>query len=71
MIEFFGNKKKKVYVVQSTSILDASDLDKLHWLFNKEPKIKANEISEKFYGPKSSMVSPLSKVVSNVDSPLL
>ena len=60
MIEFFGNKKKKVYVVQSTSKLDTSDLDKLHWLFNKEPKIKANEISEKFYGPKSSMVSPWS-----------
>ena len=60
MVEFFGNKKKKVYAVQSTSKLDTSDLDKLYWLFNKEPKIKANEISEKFYGPKSSMVSPWS-----------
>ena len=60
MIEFFGNKKKKVYVVQSTSKLQKLDLDKLYWLFNKEPKIKASEIPEKFYGPRSSMVSPWS-----------
>ena len=60
MIEFFGNKKKKVFVVQSTSKLQKLDLDKLHWLFNKKPKIKASEISEKFYGPRSSMISPWS-----------
>ena len=60
MIEFFGNKKKKVYVVQSTSKLQTFDLDKLYWLFNKESKIKVSEIKGSFYGPKSSMVSPWS-----------
>jgi phosphoribosylformylglycinamidine synthase len=60
MIEFFGNKKKRVYVVQSTSKLKSTDLDKLHWLFNNEPKIEVSEITEKFYGPRSSMVSPWS-----------
>ena len=60
MIEFFGNEKKKVYVVQSTSKLEIFDLDKLHWLFNNEPRIEVSEIAEKFYGPRSSMVSPWS-----------
>ena len=60
MIEFFGNKKKKVYVVQSTSKLQAFDLDKLYWLFNNEPKIEVSQIKGDFYGPRSSMVSPWS-----------
>ena len=60
MIEFFGNKKKKIYVVQSTSKLQTFDLDKLYWLFNNESKIKVSEIKGSFYGPKSSMVSPWS-----------
>ena len=60
MIQFFGNKKKKVYVVQSTSKLQAFDLDKLYWLFNKEPKIEVSQINGNFYGPRSSMVSPWS-----------
>ena len=60
MIEFFGNEKKRVYVVQSTSKLQIHDLDKLRWLFNNEPKVEASEIEEKFYGPRSSMVSPWS-----------
>jgi len=60
MIEFFGNKKKKVYVVQSTSKLQTFDLDKLYWLFNNEPKIEVSQIKGNFYGPRSSMVSPWS-----------
>ena len=52
MIEFFGNKKKKVYVVQSTSKLQTFDLDKLYWLFNNESKIEVSEIKGAFYGPK-------------------
>ena len=60
MIEFFGNEKKKVYVVQSTSKLEIFDLDKLHWLFNNERKIEVLEIKGRFYGPRSSMVSPWS-----------
>ena len=60
MIEFFGNKKKKVYVVQSTSKLQQSDLDKLYWLFSNASKIELSEITEKFYGPRPSMVSPWS-----------
>ena len=60
MIEFFGNKKKKVYVVQSTSKLQTFDLDKLYWLFNNESKIEVSEIKGSFYGPRSSMVSPWS-----------
>ena len=58
MIEFFGNEKKKVYVVQSTSKLEILDLDKLLWLFNNEPRIDVPEVAKKFYGPRSSMVSP-------------
>ena len=60
MIEFFGNKKKRVYVVQSTSKLQTFDLDKLYWLFNNESKIEVSEIKGSFYGPRSSMVSPWS-----------
>ena len=60
MIEFFGNKKKKVYVVQSTSKLQTFDLDKLYWLFNNESQIEVPEIKGSFYGPRSSMVSPWS-----------
>ena len=60
MIEFFGNEKKKVYVVQSTSKLEISDLDKLHWLFNNQSRIDEFEITGKFFGPRSSMVSPWS-----------
>ena len=60
MIEFFGNKKKKVYVVQSTSKLQTFDLDKLYWLFNNESKIEVSGIKGNFYGPRPSMVSPWS-----------
>ena len=60
MIEFFGNEKKKVYVVQSTSKLEISDLDKLHWLFNNQSRIDLFEITGKFFGPRPSMVSPWS-----------
>ena len=59
MISFFGNPKLKVFAVEISEILSTEDLKKLSWVLDTSI-IGSNQITEKFIGPKSSMITPWS-----------
>ena len=59
MILFFGNPKLKVFAVEISEILSTEDLKKLSWVLDSSI-IDSKQITEKFIGPKSSMISPWS-----------
>ena len=59
MILFFGDPKLKVFAVQITKELSSEDIKKLSWVLNSV-YLESTEISEKFIGPKSLMISPWS-----------
>ena len=59
MILFFGDPKLKVFAVKITKELSSKDIKKLSWVFNSV-YLESTEISEKFIGPKSQMISPWS-----------
>ena len=59
MILFFGDPKLKVFVVKVSVELSFEDIKKLSWVFESD-FIELKEISEKFIGPKSSMITPWS-----------
>ena len=40
MIHFFGELKKTVFTVQTTTTLSTLDIQKLEWLFGNQPKIE-------------------------------
>ena len=59
MILFFGDPKLKVFAVKITKELSSEDIKKLSWALNSV-YLESTEISEKFIGPKSLMISPWS-----------
>ena len=59
MILFFGNPKLKVFAVEISEILSTEDLKKLSWVLDSGI-IDSKQITEKFIGPKSSMITPWS-----------
>ena len=59
MILFFGSPKLKIFAVEISEILLTEDLKKLSWVLDSRI-IDRKQISEKFIGPKSSMVTPWS-----------
>jgi phosphoribosylformylglycinamidine synthase len=59
MILFFGDPKLKVFAVKVSVELSFEDIKKLSWVLESD-FIELNEISEKFIGPKSSMITPWS-----------
>ena len=59
MILFFGDPKLKVFVVKVSVELSFEDIKKLSWVLESD-FIELKEISEKFIGPKSSMITPWS-----------
>ena len=60
MLLFFGEKKTKIFVVQTCSDLSVINIKKLEWLFGAAPFINSQEIKGAFIGPRASMVSPWS-----------
>ena len=60
MLLFFGEKKTKIFVVQTNSDLSVVNIKKLEWLFQEAPFINSQEIKGAFIGPRASMVSPWS-----------
>ena len=60
MLLFFGEKKTKIFVVQTNSDLSVKNIKKLEWLFGAAPFINSQEIKGAFIGPRASMVSPWS-----------
>ena len=59
MILFFGNPKLKVFAVEISERLSIESIKKLSWVLDSNI-IKVEEITEKFIGPKSSMITPWS-----------
>ena len=59
MILFFGNPKLKIFAVEVSKILSIEDIKKLSWVLDSSI-IDNEQITEKFIGPKSSMITPWS-----------
>ena len=59
MILFFGDPKLKVFAVKIREELSSEDIEKLSWVL-QSLQIESTQISEKFIGPKSSMITPWS-----------
>ena len=59
MILFFGNPKLKVFAVEISERLSIESIKKLSWVLDSNI-IEVEEITEKFIGPKSSMITPWS-----------
>lgn len=60
MIHFFGNKKSKIYAVQTSKGLSNGNIKKLIWLFGNQPKLTDKVIDAYFIGPRAAMISPWS-----------
>jgi phosphoribosylformylglycinamidine synthase len=60
MIHFFGNKKSKVFAVQTTKELTKVTISKLTWLFANQPKIEETSMDAFFVGPRAAMITPWS-----------
>ena len=60
MIHFFGDITTKVFAVQAQQELSQEDINKLIWLFGKQPKINRASIDAFFVGPRAAMITPWS-----------
>ena len=60
MIQFFGDVKNIVFIVQTNTELSDQDIKKLQWLFADQPKIKESVIADFFVGPRAAMITPWS-----------
>jgi phosphoribosylformylglycinamidine synthase len=60
MIQFFGDPATRVVAVASSKTLTPETIDKLHWLFDGAPLLKAKQLKGVFYGPRASMLTPWS-----------
>ena len=60
MIHFFGEVKKTVFTVQTSSPLSKLDIQKLEWLFGNQSKIEESVITDFFIGPRATMITPWS-----------
>lgn len=60
MIHFFGNSTQTVYAVQTQNNINASDIEKLNWLFGGGQKNEKETLTDSFVGPRATMVTPWS-----------
>lgn len=60
MIHFFGNSTQTVYAVETQNIINATDVEKLNWLFGGGQKIEKDTLTDSFVGPRAAMVTPWS-----------
>ena len=67
MIHFFGDPKKKIFAVQTQSLLrlegnhfTKEDSSKLSWLFGNQPYLHATSLDVFFIGPRAAMITPWS-----------
>jgi len=60
MIHFFGNVNSKVFAVQTAEELSTETINKLTWLFGRQPEIKQASLDAFFVGPRAAMITPWS-----------
>ena len=60
MILFFGDSSLQVFAVKCNISLPLSQIEKLIWLFGDQPLLKTETVSNEFYGPRATMVTPWS-----------
>jgi len=60
MVSFFQNSAKNIIAVQTNSPLNASDVQKLTWLFNESEFLESLVIEGYFVGPRKEMITPWS-----------
>ena len=60
MIQFFGNKNSKIYVVQTSKELSQKNIQKLNWLFGNLKQLTEASIDAFFIGPRAAMITPWS-----------
>ena len=60
MIHFFGEVKKTVFTVRTSTTLSKLDIQKLEWLFGNQSKIEESVITDFFIGPRATMITPWS-----------
>ncbi|MDO9554303.1 phosphoribosylformylglycinamidine synthase [Rhodonellum sp.] len=60
MILFFQSLEAKIYAVQSHHPLNATDTDKLIWLFGEAKALKTGKVEGRFVGPRKEMITPWS-----------
>ncbi len=60
MILFFGTPSEYIFAVDTLTPLDASNLQKLSWLFGNVGQLTQESIPHPFIGPRATMVTPWS-----------
>ena len=60
MITFFSKGEYSVFAVETNHQLNATECQKLEWLFGNSPKLEETSISGKFVGPRKEMITPWS-----------
>ena len=60
MVLFFKDKNELIYAVDSVEGLDSKNISKLEWLFVATYLKDCKVVSEKYIGPKKTMISPWS-----------
>ena len=60
MILFFGDSLVQVFAVKCSNPLPSPQIEKLSWLFGDQALLDSQTVSGEFYGPRATMVTPLS-----------
>lgn len=60
MITFFGNIQHQIFAVDTLNPISKADQDKLIWLFGNAPVLADQTITNKFIGPRATMITPWS-----------
>ena len=60
MILFFGDSLVQVFAVKCSNPLPSPQIEKLSWLFGDQALLDSQTVSDEFYGPRATMVTPWS-----------
>ncbi len=60
MILFFGGKGHKIYALDAFAELDATEIERLEWLFGDAKHLDKESVTGKFIGPRREMITPWS-----------
>ena len=60
MIHFFGLPQDEIFAVETSKDLSTDSIEKLQWLFGDLPSIESENLTETYYGPRATMITPWS-----------